>query len=118
MKNGLRLITGIVVSVALTVALTLLLAIFVKIFYLGTGFVRIANQIIKIACVLVATLIGVRERGLLYGGLIGLFYAVITTIFFGVIGGNFSFDASFLLNVIFCISAGIIGGIIFANVKK
>lgn len=118
MKNGLRVITGVVVSVALTVALTLLLAVSVKIFYLGTGFVKIPNQIIKIACILVATRIGVTEKGLLCGSTIGLAYAVITSILFGIIGGNFSFDVSFLLNLIFCTASGVIGGVIFANLKK
>ncbi len=118
MKKFLRLLTALTVSVAVTVGLTLILAVFVKIFYLSSGFIKIANQVIKGVCVLIAVFLGVKEKGIILGSLIGVLYAVITSVIFGIVGGNFSLGVSFWSDIVFCAAVGVIGGIVFVNVKK
>lgn len=118
MKKFLRLLTGLTVSVAITVGLTLILAVFVKIFYLSSGFIKVANQIIKGVSVIIAVFFGVKEKGIILGLITGVLYAVITSVIFGFIGGNFSFGASFWSGIVFCAAVGGIFGIVFVNIKK
>ncbi len=118
MKKFIAFLTGFVVAVALTLGLELLFALIVKACGLDSNVIRPVNQVIKAICILVAVFLGVREKGIVFGAIMGLTYSVATNIIFGLIGGNLAFDISFFLDLLFGSIIGLIGGIIRTNLKS
>lgn len=118
MGKFLRFISGLAVSVALTFLLELLFALIVKSFGLTSATIRPVNQVVKAVCILVATFIGVTEKGFILGGVAGVIYSVILTVVFGLIADNLALNLSFLLEIIFGILVGGIGGVLSVNLKN
>lgn len=118
MKKIFAYLFGVVVSVAITLGLLLLFSLVVKTFSLPSAVIRPVNQVVKAAGVLVAIFISVKDKGITSGGIIGLLYGVTTNLVFGLIGGSFTVDLGFLLDLCFCLIVGIIGGILCVNLKN
>lgn len=114
-------VKGALVSVAVSLVCILVFAFVIKLFGIGDGFIKPFNQVIKAVSVFAGvwvTLKKTREKGLLSGVLIGLFYTAIAFIVFSVLNGGFSFDATLVNDVIFGGITGAICGVLCVNVKR
>ncbi|MBQ8427361.1 MAG: TIGR04086 family membrane protein [Clostridia bacterium] len=106
-------------AVIITLVGILAFAFVIKLSYLNSTVIKSVNQFIKVLSVFLGCFIFVREnKGLLKGGLIGCFSAVMTYLIFALMGGGFSFGASFFIDLIFQLIVGAISGIITVNLKK
>lgn len=102
----------------LCVILILIYALIVKLFSLSTDSLHIGNQIIKVASVSIGSAIGSKPpKAFIKGVISGLFFLMLSTVVFTILGGEFSFK-QFLLDILYCVAAGGIFGIIFGNKKK
>ncbi len=118
MSKFLKLSTAFLIAVGLTFGLELLFALIVKTFGLTSNVIRPINQVIKAVSILAAVFIGVDEKGLTFGALLGLFYGIVLGVVFGLIGGNLAFDLWFFIDLLFCLLVGGIGGVLGVNLKN
>lgn len=118
LKRAISAISAIVVSVSLTLGLLLLFALLVKCFSLSSAVIRPVNRVIKAAGVLTGIFISVKEKGIAAGAVLGLTYGLITNVIFGLIGGSLALNASFFMDLLFCLIVGIIGGVLCVNLKN
>ena len=118
MKNKLDFLRGLLLSVGLTLCLVLLFALVIKWLGIGSSWVRAVNQIIKIIALWAGLWLFLRERGVLSGGVFGCVYMVVTTLIFAIMGGGFSFSLKVFLDLLFCVFAGVLGGVIPVNCKR
>lgn len=62
--------------------------------------------------------IKIKERGMKYGGFVGLFYILTVYVLGSIISGNFSLTTYSIVTIIFNILLGMIGGIIGVNMAR
>jgi putative membrane protein (TIGR04086 family) len=115
--------SSILKSVATAVIITLVgilaFAFIIKIAYLNSTVIKAVNQFIKILSIFLGCFIFVREnKGLLKGGLVGGFTAIIVHLIFALMGGDISFGGLFIIDLLFQIIIGIISGVIAVNFRK
>ena len=96
----------------------LIFALIVKATGLSSGVIKPINQVIKVICLMVAILISVSEKGIIFGSIIGAIYSIITSLIFGVIGKNLAINLWFFVDILFLIIVGAIGGILVTNLKN
>lgn len=86
---------------------------------LSSSVIKPVNQVFKIICLASGGLIFIKgEKGLVKGALLGLFYTVTTLLLFGAIGGSVVVTYKFAFELLICIAAGAIAGVIAVNLKK
>ena len=120
-ENGfmLSIIKGTFTAIIITLIGVLIFAGVVKIAYLKSGVIKAVNQFIKVLSVFLGCFFHVKGRGgLLKGGLLGCFTAIITYLVFAFIGGETSFGVPFVLDLVFQLIIGAIAGIIIVNLKN
>ncbi len=113
-----NLLKGILISLIFTAVSILIFAYILYLFSLPNEVVKPINYLIKVLAVFIGCLFAVRgEKGLLKGCLYGGIITIISFLFFSLLNGNFSLDATFLWDMLLGIVVGGIGGIVAVNRK-
>ncbi len=113
------ILKGSATAIIVTLAGILVFAFVIKMAYLNSSVIKAVNQFIKVLSIFLGCLLFVKEsKGLVKGALIGLLSAVITYLIFAFIGGEYSFGASFFIDLLFQTIVGVISGVVAVNVKK
>ncbi|MBP5194209.1 MAG: TIGR04086 family membrane protein [Clostridia bacterium] len=116
---ALDMFKGVLAGVSVCLGCILAFALALKFFALPPLWIRIINQAIKLAGILVGCLVGVRgERGFLKGGAVGLAVVAVTFLLFGLVSGGITFGVSTLFEALYGIISGALCGIIAVNLKK
>lgn len=112
-------IKGLIVSVLLSLALVVGFALCLKWFNIDEKAIVPVTFAIKYISVIVGSIIGVKaeSKGLVKGGLFGLFYSLLSFVVFSVLSNSFTFDLTTLLDIASAILLGAIVGIIKVNRK-
>ena len=95
---------GIIVSIFITL---ISIFIFALILYYTNASEKIILALKKI-----------KEKGIFYGGFLGIIYMIFIYVISSIIVNDFSIGLSSILMIIFGIISGIIGGIIGVNIKN
>ena len=109
----LQLIKSAVLGVVVSVILVLIFAFVLKFVELGDTVISIANQLIKIISIFIATISLIKKspyKILFKSCLLGAVYMLLTFILFSALRGEYHFTASTILDI----SIGAITGIIIA----
>lgn len=113
------ILKGVATSVIITLVGILSFAFIIKIAYLNSTVIKAVNQFIKILSIFLGCFVFVREnKGILKGGLVGGFTAIIVHLIFALMGGDISFGGLFIIDLLFQIIIGIISGVIAVNLRK
>lgn len=116
-----NLLKGTAAGLIVTVAALLLFALLVKLFHIGDGAIPAVNMVIKIGSIFVAVLVTlkfIRDRGYLAGGLTGILYILLSFAIFSLFKGNLSGFETLIVDLLTGLAAGLLSGIIIANIKK
>ena len=114
-------IKGILFAAAITMTLVLLWAIVVRFAGIGGVTLNIVNQAIKVISIFIGvgiTLRGVQKRGWLFGGLMGLLYAVFIFLLFSIINTNFEITTGLLYDMLFGVAFGVISVFLVKIVRR
>lgn len=116
-----NLLLGTMTALCTSLLLVLVFAFLLKFTNIPESTIKPINQIIKGVSVFLGVFIGLKkskELGLVSGLLIGLVYTLLAFLVFSILSGNFSFDMTFLTDLVFGAIIGAICGIICVNIKK
>ena len=114
-----EILKGSLVATLLSVLFVLLFALIARLAGIAVETVPAVNTAIKIISVFLAVMLSVKTPvGCYLKGLgIGLGFAVLSNIIFGLLGGSFSF-AGLITDVAIACAVGLVAGIIAVNRKK
>lgn len=107
-------------AIILSILLVMAFAIIAKFANIAENVIEPVNIAIKILSVAVGCLIGVRHnsKGLVKGLIIGVLYAAMTYLVFASVSGDFSKNPMTVYDIIACVAAGVLAGILAVNVKR
>ena len=114
------LIRGLLAAIAVTLAGMLLLATLIVFVGMSDSLIRILNQVLKAAAVIVGALAGIGlggDRGLLTGAGIGALYAILGYVLYSLLGENPFHLAELLGELLVSVAAGAASGVLFANLR-
>ena len=121
LKNNFfkEILIGSVFALILSVFFVLIFALIAKIFSFNANVIPTINMFIKVASVFcaVAFFAKINEKGFVKGIGIAIGFLVLSNFVFLFLGGKTEFDRLFF-DLISCIVAGVVGGIIAVNRKK
>ena len=112
---------GIIVSIFITLISIFIFALIL--YYTNASEKIIESGIIFISSVSILfgsilALKKIKEKGIFYGGFLGIIYMIFIYVISSIIVNDFSIGLSSILMIIFGIISGIIGGIIGVNIKN
>lgn len=116
-----NLLLGTMTALCTSLLLVLVFAFLLKFTNIPESTIKPINQIIKGVSVFLGVFIGLKkskELGLVSGLLIGFVYTLLAFLVFSILSGNFTFDMTFLTDIVFGAIIGAICGIICVNIKK
>lgn len=118
--NIYDLVKACIIAIIISLLSVLILALVVKIFTVDSKVIMPINQTIKIISILGGCFFGFsgREKGALKGGIVGVFYTVLSILVFGIVEKSVSFKNFNWLDLIAGIIAGIVSGILAVNLRK
>lgn len=118
--DALDIVRSALLAIILSILLVMLFAVIAKFANASENVIAPVNIAIKILSVAAACLIGIRHdsKGLIKGIVIGLIYAGLTYLVFASISGDFSGGSMTVYDVLACVAAGILSGILAVNVKR
>lgn len=100
-------------------AAVLLFAFIVKVAALPSEVIAPVNRVIKAVAVFLGCIIAVRESGgWIKGVIIGVLSVLLSYVLFSLIGGSFTMEWTFILELLFGGIIGAISGIIAINIHK
>jgi len=116
----LGIVEGIVFAAVASIAGILLLALAVKLFGLSDGVIPPANQILKIASILIGVFCAVRRgaRGLTGGAIVGAAYIALGAGIYMLADGGFAPVEVLLAELGIGTATGVVSGILIANLLK
>lgn len=118
--NVLDVVKGCIISVIISLLFVLILALCVKIFTIESKVIMPINQVIKILSIFGGCFFGFKfkEKGAIKGGIVGIFYVIMSVLVFGIVENKISFRNFSWYDLITGIIAGIISGILAVNIRK
>lgn len=121
LKNNFfkEILRGSVFALILSVFFVLIFALMARIFSFNANIISTINMAIKVTSVFcaVAFFAKISEKGFIKGIGIAIGFLILSYIVFVFLGGKTGFDG-LLHDLIFCIVAGIVGGVVAVNRKK
>lgn len=115
------ILKGVLVGLATALVGILLFAFVLRFTSISDKIIAPVNQVIKGVSIFFGVFVGMKkhkEMGLLNGLLIGFLFTISAFLVFSILDGTFSFDKTFLNDLIFGSVIGAICGIICVNLKK
>ncbi len=111
---------GCIISVIISLIFVLILALITKLFTIDAKVIMPINQVIKILSIFGGCFFGFKqkEKGAIKGGIVGVFYVLLSILVFGIVEKSISFKNFNWFDLIAGIIAGIISGILAVNIKK
>lgn len=111
---------GCIISVIISLIFVLILALVTKFFSIDSKVIMPINQVIKILSIFGGCFFGFkqRENGAIKGGIVGIFYVLLSILVFGIIEKSVSFKNFNWFDLIAGVIAGIISGILAVNIRK
>ncbi len=119
-KNNLKdLIRTTLFALIITLVAVLIFGIILKFIDLSNDIVMPINQVIKVVSILVASLLGVKQKshGAIKGALCGLLYTLVSIFIFLILGNSLK-DSFSLIDLLMGTIIGAICGIIAINTGK
>lgn len=118
--DALDIVRSALFSVIIAILLVMAFAVMAKFANIAEKVIEPVNIAIKILSVAVACLIGIRHdsKGLIKGLAVGLLYAGATYLIFAAICGDFTANPMTAYDVMACVAAGVLSGILAVNVKR
>ena len=109
-----------IIAVIISLLFVLVLALVVKIFTIDSKIIMPINQVIKIVSILGGCFFGFksREKGAIKGGIVGIFYTLLSMLIFGIVENSISFSNFNWYDLLTGVVAGIILGIFAVNIRK
>lgn len=117
----LNILKGVFSAVSCSLVLVLLLAIIYRFVDMSDGLIIVLNQIIKILSILFGCYVCFKidkSKGMLKGAILGAIYTIVAFFVFSILSSSFSFNMSLIYDIFFASVIGLVGGIIFVNVRK
>lgn len=116
----IEIVKAVIIALIISLIGVLIAAFAIKLFNLSTEFTIVVNQVIKTVAVLLGCLFSLKHagNGWIRGIIVGLIFSLVSYLVFSIIGGEFTFDISFLNNTVIGISAGLVSGIISMFIRK
>lgn len=118
---ALSIIKGVLIGLSVALVGILIFAFVLRFTNISDKIITPVNQVIKGISIFLGVFVGMKkhkEKGLLSGFLIGLFFTILAFLVFSILDGVFCFDKTFLNDIIFGSIIGGICGIICVNLKK
>ena len=107
------------VALAVSLVGAFLFAIFLRVTNASDKIILPVNETIKFVAIFLGVFFCVREeRGLLKGGLTGLFVTMLSYLAFSALGGDFSLSWLAVLELLFGVLVGALSGVFAVNVKR
>lgn len=118
--DALDIVRSALFAIILSILLVMAFAIIAKFANIAENVIEPVNIAIKILSVAAGCLIGVRHdsKGLIKGIVIGLLYSGLTYLIFATVCGDFTQNPMTVYDIIACIVAGVLSGILAVNVKR
>ncbi len=118
--DALDIVRSALFAIILSILLVMAFAVIAKFANVSENVIVPVNIAIKILSVAAGCLIGVRHdsKGLIKGLVIGLLYAGLTYLVFAAVGGDFTQNPMTVYDILACIAAGVLSGILAVNVKR
>ncbi|HHU43139.1 MAG: TIGR04086 family membrane protein [Bacillota bacterium] len=118
--NVLDTVKACIIAVIISLLFVLVLALVVKIFTIDSKIIMPINQVIKIVSILGGCFFGFksREKGAIKGGIVGIFYTLLSMLIFGIVENSISFSNFNWYDLLTGVVAGIISGILAVNIRK
>ena len=118
--DALDIVRSALFAIILSILLVMAFAVIAKFANVSENVIVPVNIAIKILSVAAGCLIGVRHdsKGLIKGLVIGLLYAGLTYLVFAAVGGDFTQNPMSVYDILACIAAGVLSGILAVNVKR
>lgn len=118
--DALDIVRSALFAIILSIMLVMAFAVIAKFANVSENVIVPVNIAIKILSVAAGCLIGVRHdsKGLIKGLVIGLLYAGLTYLVFAAVGGDFTQNPMTVYDILACIAAGVLSGILAVNVKR
>lgn len=110
----------LVVSVVLSLILLLILSIILSLTNVSEGIMGISIIFISSFSILVGAFLAskkIKEKGIVFGSILGLTYMIFLYLISGILNGNFGVTLNVLYMLIGGIIGGAIGGILGVNLK-
>ncbi len=119
-QNILDIIKATLLSIIFTIILVMVFSIIVNYVKIAPNIITIVNQCIKFVSILLGCIISIKNlsKGALKGGLIGILYTLLSVLMFSLVTRQISLSLINLIDIVFAICVGCIGGIIVVNTKK
>ncbi|MBP3619704.1 MAG: TIGR04086 family membrane protein [Clostridia bacterium] len=118
---ALSVLKGVLVGLCVSLVGILLFAFVLRFTSVSDKIISPVNQVIKGISIFAGVFVAMRKHkslGLLNGLLIGFCYTIVAFLVFSILDGAFSFDKTFLSDLVFGSVIGAICGIICVNLKK
>ncbi len=112
---------GVLCAVIATLLFVLVFAFIVQVAGLSNSVISPVMQVVKVLAIFVAVLIALqpaRSKGWLYGGLVGIFYMVITFLIFSLLDGQFIINLGALSDLLFETLVGVISAVLIRMRNK
>ena len=119
-NNGWRLLRGVLLGLFITLLLILLFALALKLFDIGETAISPVNQGIKVVSILgggIAAVWGLKQRGWLMGGGVGLLYMLAGYALYSFLQGSFSPTVTLATDSVMGFASGALAGIIGGNLR-
>ncbi|MBQ9728735.1 MAG: TIGR04086 family membrane protein [Clostridia bacterium] len=118
--NGLfQIIKGVALALALSFLGVVALANALRFFSLSETAVYPINQLIKCVSIAIGSLAFIRgEKGFLKGGGAGVLFTFLSYLAFSALGGDFSLSWLILIELLFTVLIGAIGGAVAVNLRR
>ncbi len=106
-------------AVVFSLAFVLVFTLVIQLASLSSEVIKPVNQVFKILSIAGGGLLFIRgEKGLIKGAAFGLCSVLLCYVLFGIIGGSFAVEWTFVFELLLGAAAGALSGIIAVNVKK
>lgn len=116
-KKFLPVLKGVVAALCAAFAGLLIFAVVLTIVDLPSSTVKAVNQFIKVIAIFCGCFFTVKEKGAVKGAVIGLTFTVLIYLIFALINASGLNGKAFWSDAAFGLIAGVISGIISANVR-
>jgi len=118
-ESVLQIVKATLASLIFTLVFVLIFTLIIQLCSLSGSVIKPVNQVFKILAIAFGGLLFIRgERGFIKGAVFGLVFIIASYILFGIIGGDFSLEWTFVLELLIGAFAGFVVGIIAVNIKK
>ena len=110
---------GVGVALAFSLLATIIFACVLRITSIPDKAVYPVLQTLKILGVVLGSALFIKgEKGWLKGGAVGLIFTALSYVTFSSIGGDFSLSWWFLVELVACLFAGVLSGVLAVNLKR